>query len=178
MVNWTSCLSLDSNLNTKEMKKVAIILMVILFPVLVNAQTKAEKLHDKYGKFDEFNSFGFSGSFLNNLDFDVDEDEIEKNITGDCDGIKLLSCKHEDGEKNKFKKFVISELTSGKYREVLKDADRGADCDEVHFFALGKKKRFSEFHLLHHNENRTSLVSFFGDFHIDELKTLSQYKFD
>jgi len=160
------------------MKKVAIILMVILFPVLVNAQTKGERLHEKYSKYDEFNSFGFSGNFLNNLDFDVDEDEIEKNITGDCDGIKLLSYKHEEGRGTKFKKHVISELTSGKYKQVLEDIEKDDDSDEVYFFALGKKKRFSEFHLLHYNGTRTSLVSFFGDFHIDELKTLSSYKFD
>jgi hypothetical protein len=160
------------------MKKVAIILMVILFPVLIQAQTKAEKLHDKYSKIDEFSSFSFSGNFLKNLDFDVDEDELEKNVTGDCDGIKLLSYKHENGDETKFKKIVISTLTSGKYKEILKDIEKGDNSDDVYFFALGKKKRFSEFHLLHYNENRTSLVSFFGDFHIDELKALSHYKFD
>ena len=160
------------------MKKVAIILMVILFPVLIQAQTKAEKLHEKYSKIDGFNSFGFSGSFLKNLDFDVDEDELEKNVTGDCDGIKLLSYKKENGDETKFKKLIISTLTSGKYKQVLKDEEKDDDSDEVYFFALRNKKRFSEFHLLHCNENRTSLVSFFGDFHIDELKTLSQYKFE
>lgn len=171
-------MSLDFNLKIRKMKKAAIILMVILFPVLVNAQTKGEKLHEKYSKYDEFSSFGFSGDFLKNLDFEVDEDEIEKNISGDCDGIKLLSYKHEDGRGTKFKRHVISELTSGKYKQVLKDVEKDADSDEVYFFALGKKKRFSEFHLLHYNGTRTSLVSFFGDFHIDELKTLSHYKFD
>jgi len=160
------------------MKKIAFILLTLLFPVLIQAQTKAEKLHEKYSKLENFNSFGFSGSFLKNLDFDIDEDELEKNITGDCDGIKLLSFKHKNGNETKFKKILIAELTSGKYKEVLKDIDRDDNSDEVHFYALGKGKRFSEFHLLHHNENRTSLVSFFGDFHIDELKTLSHYKFD
>ncbi len=160
------------------MKKVAIILMVILFPVLIQAQTKAEKLHEKYSKLDEFSSFSFSGNFLKNLDFDVDEDEFEKNVTGDCDGIKLLTYKHENGDETKFKKIIISELTSGKYKEVLKDVEKDDDSDEVYFFALGKKKRFNEFHLLHYNGTRTSLVSFFGDFHIDELKSLSSYKFD
>lgn len=160
------------------MKKVAIVLMVILFPVLIQAQTKAEKLHEKYSKLDEFSSFSFSGNFLKNLDFDVDEDEVEKNITGDCDGIKLLSYKHENADKSKFMRLIVSELSSGKYKEVLKDVEKDDDSDEVHFYALGKKKRFSEFHLVHCNENRVSLVSFFGDFHIDELKTLSSYKFD
>ncbi|MCZ4693413.1 DUF4252 domain-containing protein [Ancylomarina euxinus] len=160
------------------MKQLVIILMVILFPVLVQAQTKGEKIHEKYSKLDEFSSFGFSGDFLKNLDFDVDEDEVEKNITGDCDGIKLLSYKHEDGRGTKFKKHVISELTSGKYKQVLKDVEEDDDSDEVYFFALGNKKRFSEFHLLHCNGTRTSLVSFFGDFHTDELKSLSRYKFD
>ncbi len=160
------------------MKKVAIILMVILFPVLIQAQTKAEKLHEKYAKLDEFSSFSFSGNFLKNLDFDVDEDEFEKNVTGDCDGIKLLSYKHENGDETKFKKIVTSTLSSGKYKEILKDIKKDECSDDVYFFALGKRKRFSEFHLLHYNENRTSLVSFFGDFHIDELKSLSKYKFD
>lgn len=160
------------------MKKVVIILMVILFPVLVNAQTKGEKLHEKFSKLDEFSSFSFSGGFLKNLDFDVDEDEIEKNIKGDCDDIKLLSYKHENGDEVKFKKIVMSTLTSGRYKEVLDDCDRDKDSDEIHFYALGHGKRFSEFHLLHSNGNRTSLVSFFGDFHIEELKTLSKYKFD
>ena len=160
------------------MNRAAIILMVILFPVFVQAQTKAEKLHEKYSKYDEFNSFGFSGNFLKNLDFDVDEDEVEKNIKGDCKGIKLLSYKHENGSGTKFKKTVISQLTSGKYKQVLKDIEKDDDSDEIYFFALGKRKRFSEFHLLHCNGTRTSLVSFFGDFHIDELKTLSRYKFD
>jgi len=159
------------------MKKIVIIIAAIALPILLQAQTKGEKIHAKYSNLDGFNSFSFAGSFLKNLDFDIDEDELEKNVTGDCKNIKFLTFKHETGEESKFKKIVISQLSKGdSYKEVLTERDE--DSDEVHFYAKGNGKRFSEFHVLHYNENRTSLVSFFGDFHVDELKTLSHFSFD
>ena len=160
------------------MKKLAIIIVALALPMLIHAQTKGEKIHAKYSNIDGFNSFSFAGSFLKNLDFDVDEDELEKNITGDCKNIKFLTFKHKTGDETKFKKIVSSELSKGDaYKEVVTDK-KDKDSDEVHFFAKGKGKRFSEFHVLHYNKNRTSLVSFFGDFHVDELKTLSRFTFD
>lgn len=160
-----------------DMKKILIIIAVIAFPLLSKAQTKGEKLHAKYSNLDGFNSFSFAGSFLKNLDFDIDEDDLEKKVTGDCKNIKFLTFKHELGTETKFKNIVISELSRGdSYKEVLTEKDK--DSDEVHFYAKGNGKRFSEFHVLHYNENRTSLVSFFGDFHVDELKTLSHFHFD
>ncbi|MPQ45415.1 DUF4252 domain-containing protein [Marinifilum sp. N1E240] len=160
------------------MKKIAIILLAIALPMLMQAQTKGEKLHAKYSNLDDFNSFSFSGSFLKNLDFEVDEDELEKNVTGDCKNIKFLTYKHNNGDETKFKKIVISQLSKGNsYKEVLTE-DRDENSDEVHFYAKGRGKKFSEFHILHYNDNRTSLVSFFGDFHVDELETLSHMSFD
>jgi len=160
------------------MKKIAIILLAIALPMLMQAQTKGEKLHAKYSNLDDFNSFSFSGSFLKNLDFEVDEDELEKNVTGDCKNIKFLTYKHNNGDETKFKKIIISQLSKGdSYKEVLTE-DRDENSDEVHFYAKGRGKKFSEFHILHYNDNRTSLVSFFGDFHVDELETLSHMSFD
>jgi len=160
------------------MKKIAIILLAIALPMLMQAQTKGEKLHAKYSNLDDFNSFSFSGSFLKNLDFEVDEDELEKNVTGDCKNIKFLTYKHNNGDETKFKKIVISQLSKGNsYKEVLTE-DRDENSDEVQFYAKGRGKKFSEFHILHYNDNRTSLVSFFGDFHVDELETLSHMSFD
>lgn len=160
------------------MKKLLVILVAFALPLLSQAQTKGEKLHAKYSNIDGFNSFSFAGSFLKNLDFDVDEDELEKNVTGDCKNIKFLSFKHETGDESKFKKIVISQLSKGNsYKEVLKE-ERDENSDDVHFYAKGKGKKFSEFHILHYNEYRTSLISFFGDFHVDELETLSHYSID
>ena len=162
------------------MKKIVIIIAVIAFPFLIQAQTKGESLHAKYSNIDGFNSFSFAGSFLKNLDFDVDEDELEKNITGDCKNIKFLSYKHVTGTETKFRNIVSSQLTKGSsYKEVLTDRDEDDNSDEIHFYAKASgKKKFSEFHVLHYNENRTSLVSFFGDFKVDELETLSHFSFD
>ena len=159
------------------MKKLAIIIVVLALPILIQAQTKGEKIHAKYSNLDGFNSFSFAGSFLKNLDFDVDEDELEKNITGECKNIKFVSFKHKTRHETKFKKIVSSQLSKGDtYKEVLTDKDDD-DCDDIHFFAKGKGKRFSEFHALYYNKNRTSLVSFFGDFEVEELKTLSHFTF-
>ncbi|GAB7088854.1 hypothetical protein JCM15579A_29580 [Marinifilum fragile] len=167
-----------ANFKTNIMRKLLVILIAIALPILSQAQTKGEKLHAKYSNLDGFNSFSFAGSFLKNLDFDIDEDELEKNVTGDCKTIKFLSFKHEIGNESKFKKIVVSQLSKGdSYKEVLIE-ERDKDDDDVHFFAKGRGKKFSEFHILHYNENRTSLISFFGDFHVDELKTLSHYSID
>ena len=160
------------------MKKLVIILIAFALPVMLQAQTKGENLHAQFSHADGFNSFSFSGSFLKNMDFDVDDEDIERNITGDCKNIKFLSFKHQLGNESKFKKIVISKLSKGdSYKEVLTE-ERDKDSDEVYFFARGKGKRFNEFHVLHYNELRTSLVSFFGNFHVDELKTLSQVNMD
>ncbi|MDM8159294.1 DUF4252 domain-containing protein [Labilibaculum sp. K2S] len=160
------------------MKKLVVIIAAIVFPILIQAQTKGEQIHAKYSNLDGFTSFSFAGSFLKNLDFDVDEDELEKNITGECKNIKFLTFKHANGDETKFKNIVSSQLSKGNaYKEVLTDRD-DKNSDDVHFFAKGNGKKFSEFHVLHFNENRTSLVSFFGDFRVDEIKTLSHFTFD
>lgn len=160
------------------MKKIFISLAIIALPLFLMAQTKGEKIHEKYSNLEGFSSFSFAGSFLKNLDFDVDEDELEKNITGDCKNIQFLSYKHKTGDETKFKKIVTSELTKGNsYTEVLKEKENDKS-DEVHFFAKGSHDKFSEFHVLHSNKNRTSLVSFYGDFRVEELKTLSNFTFD
>ncbi|WP_372755804.1 DUF4252 domain-containing protein [Labilibaculum sp.] len=160
------------------MKKILITLAVIALPIFLMAQTKGEKIHAKYSNLEGFSSFNFAGSFLKNLDFDVDEDELEKNITGDCESIQFLSYKHETGKETKFKKIVISELSKGNlYSEVLEGKDSD-NTDEVRFFAKGKGDQFKEFHILHYNENRTSLVSFYGDFKTKELSSLSHFTFD
>jgi hypothetical protein len=161
------------------MKKLLIVLAVIALPFAIQAQTKGEKLHAKYSNLDGFNSFSFSGSFLKNLDFDIDEDELERNVTGDCKNIKFLSYKHITGDETKFKKLVKSQLSKGNsYKRVLKDMERDKDSDEVYFYTKGKGKKISEFHVLHYNENRTTLVSFFGNFLVDDIKTLSHISMD
>jgi hypothetical protein len=162
-----------------EMKKIITLIAIFCFPFLIQAQTKGEKIHAKYSNMDEFNSFSFSGSFLNNLDFDIDDEggEQERNVTGNCKTVKFLTYKHKTGTEDKFKKIVMNTLSKGgSYKEVLEDEDKGND--EVYFYTKGKGKNFSEFHVLHYNENRTSLVSFFGKFHVDDLKKLSKINMD
>jgi hypothetical protein len=160
------------------MRKIIITLLAITLPLFLMAQTKGEKIHETYSNLEGFSSFSFAGSFLKDLDFDLDEDELEKNITGDCKNIQFLSYKHQTGDETKFKKIVSSELSKGNsYAEVLKEKEKD-HSDEIHFFAKGKGKKFSEFHILHSNKNRTSLVSFYGDFRVEELKTLSNFTFN
>lgn len=156
------------------MKNYLIIILMTIFPILTNAQTKGEQLHTKYGNEDGFTTFSLSGSFLKDLDFDVDDDEIEKKITGDIHTMKFLTYKRESNTQViDFFRIAQKQLSQRGYDQVLEEQTKDSD-DETLFFARGKGRRYSEFHVLHSSDNRTSLVSFFGNFKVDDLKALSR----
>ncbi|MFA8436497.1 MAG: DUF4252 domain-containing protein [Marinifilaceae bacterium] len=160
------------------MKNILIVITLVVASLAADAQTKAEKLYREYSNKEGFTSFSFSGSFMNDLDIDIDDsgDNKERKVTGDIQEVKFMTYNHnnEASKKIDFSRIAMKELNGGGYKQVLKEKNKDQESDETYFYAKGKGKRFTEFHVLNFNENRTTLVSFYGKFLVDELENLSR----
>jgi len=151
------------------MKNIISLILLAILPLLSQAQTKGEKLHQMHANMEGFTSFSISGSFLNDMDMNIDDDSKGKKVTGDINEMKFLNLKGETQKhNNKFYLYSVKELSGRGYKEVLTE-----ECEkDARFFARGKGKRYTEFHVLFHNDNRTMLISFFGQFKVSQLKSL------
>jgi len=153
------------------MKKMMFIICVILFPNLLLAQSEAEIIYRKYSDMENVNSFGFSGSFLKDVDFDIDNDDGKnKNVVGDIDDFKFLYTSDSKICGNILSD-IDSELTKGKYKEIDLEGD---DENDLRCFVKGKRKNFTECHILVEGDESVSFISFYGDFEVDEIKDLAK----
>ncbi len=158
------------------MKNLITLLFVLILPFGLSAQTKGEKLYQKYADKENVMSFSFGGSFLPDLDLKIDEDGVKSKIKGSYKNIKFLSL-GDNADKmlvTRFKKDITSQLShGGNYKEVLLDKDN----KNAHFYAKGNGKEFSEFHVLSYgNTLNTTLISFYGNFTVEQIKILAKSK--
>ncbi len=160
------------------MKNLTVILFVLLLPFGLSAQTKGEKLYQKYADKENVISLSFGGSFLPDLNLDITEDGVKQEIKGSYKAVKFLSISNEADEMliSRFKKDITSLLShGGGYKEVLLDNDN----KDTHFYAKGNGKKFSEFHILSYGSTlNTTLISFYGEFTVKQLKGLAKSKIE
>ena len=105
------------------------------------------------------------------IDIDLGDDD-EKNVTGDLNRIRFMSYNPEKGSLNnsEFTQKAIA-LLPAKYEKYEDDED---DSDAV-IYLLGGKKKYSECHVFITSENpegNSFIVSFFGDFNVNDIDKL------
>ena len=145
--------------------------MLLIISGLASAQSKSNKIYDSFSAMDGFSQFSFSKTMLDVVNIDLDEEG--KKVTGDLHEIRFLSYNPEKGELSgpQFIKKAEALLPSSYNKIDLED-----DNDGIEAWMLGNKKKASEFHLFIKSDdpaNMHFLVSFYGNFNIDDVDKLS-----
>ncbi len=158
------------------MKNLITLLFVLILPFGLSAQTKGEKLYNKYANKENVISFNFGGSFLPDLDLDIDDDGIKREVKGSYKTIKFLSFGTATNKAilKQFKSDVNKLSRGGGYKEIQLDDEA---MENNHFYAKGNGKKFTEFHILNiPNKGTATLISFYGNFTVKQLKGLAKSK--
>ncbi|GEM_PF-434128 len=162
---------------TTKMKTISTIFLVILFMAsqTVSAQSKSYKMYDAFSNKDGVSNFSFSKNMIDAIDIDLGDDDEEKSVTGDLTQIRFMSYNPEKGDLTgpQFLKKAISYLPKTTYKKFEDDSDD----DDAEIWLMSKKKKFQECHVFVKNENQNGMqfvVSFYGDFTVNDLKKLKE----
>lgn len=155
----------------KTITTILFTLGLLLAGMLASAQSKSDKMYDVFANKDGVTSFSFSKDMIDAIDIDLGDDD-EKNVTGDLNRVRFMSYNPEKGslKNSEFTKKAIA-LLPAKYKKFEDDGD---DSD-AEIYLLGGKKKYSECHVFITNENpegNSFVVSFFGDFNVDDIDKL------
>jgi hypothetical protein len=156
------------------MKTVTTILTAILLVLsqITVAQSKSDKMYDAFENKDGISSFSFSKNMIDAIDLDLGEDGDEKTVTGDLTQIRFMSYNPEKGDLSgyDFLQKAIGYLPKTSYKKFEDDDDSDAEI-----WLMGNKKKFQECHVFVKNDNSEGMqfvVSFFGDFTVNDLEKL------
>ncbi|TRX72533.1 DUF4252 domain-containing protein [Carboxylicivirga sp. M1479] len=154
------------------MKQLLALGLIIAFGISMQAQSRpSDKLFEKMALKKGVTMMSFSKEMLDavNLNFD-DDGEDESNVSGDLHEVKLVIYKASEGEESMdFREKTLSYLSLSKYDKV-EDDDPDEDVD-IRIYRKGKK--VTECHVLFQGETNGVLLSFFGDFKIDDVDELA-----
>lgn len=159
---------------TLAMKTITTLLFalgLLLAGLLASGQSKSDKMYDVFANNDGVTSFSFSKDMIDAIDIDLGDND-EKNVTGDLTRVRFMSYNPDNGSLSgrEFAKKAIA-LLPGKYKKY-KDDDDDSDAE---IYLLGGKKKYSECHVFITNENPDGncfVVSFFGDFNVNDIEKL------
>ena len=146
--------------------KMTIALLFLFVSGIVVAQSKSDKLFDMFRNKPGVTYFAFTKNMTDAFDIDLDDG---KTITGDLNEIRFMSYNPKKGELSgsDFLRKTVG-LLPGAYDKIVSVDDE----NDAEIWMLGNKRKASEFHVFVHNdspENMQFVVSFYGDFDIDDV---------
>ncbi len=155
---------------------VGIIIFVFAMAYFAGAQSKSDKMYDTFANKDGISTFTFSKNMLDLIDLDLGDDDNERNVTGDLHQIRFMSYNPEEGEISgpEFIKEAIALLPVHYKKYIDNDVDEN---EQTEIWLLGKKNKFKECHVFIKNNDADAMrfvVSFYGDFTVNDLKKLKQ----
>lgn len=149
------------------------IALILLVTQTGNAQSKSDKMYDAFANKDGISSFSFSKNMIDAINIDLGENGEEKSVTGDLHQIRFMSYNPEKGELDgpEFLKKAKGYLPKTSYHK-FEDDDSDSDTE---IYLMGGKKKFQECHVFVKNDNDDNMqfvVSFYGDFTVNDLQKL------
>lgn len=154
--------------------KIFFIIGFLLATLLLSAQSKSDRIYDTFAGKPGITNFSFTKNMIDAIDIDLGDDGNERNVTGDLKEIRFLSYNPEKGRLSgqEFTEKAISMLPRA-YKKY-EDEDENSDTE---ILLLGSKKKYKECHLFVKNGNGKGnqfIVSFYGDFKVDDLEGLKK----
>lgn len=156
----------------KNLIRIALILLLMGYSSLLvfSQQKTTEKMFDDLRGMDEVTYLSLSKNLLQFMDFDLDsnEDEQARKVTGDLKEVKLVIFKPKVSPEKSFIDQVRQYMKKGSY-SLVEDNESGEDT-EVWVHRNGRK--VYECHVIFQGEQNGVLLSFFGDFKIEDVKKM------
>lgn len=158
----------------KTITTIIFALAFLLATLLAGAQSKSDKMYDIFSGRDGVTNFSFSKSMIDVIDIDLGDGGDGSNVTGDLHKIRFLSYNSEKGKLSavEFTEKAIAMLPS----QYNKFEDEDGE-DDLEVWLLGKKKKYTECHVFtkgEDNENFRIIVSFFGEFTVNDIDKLKE----
>lgn len=154
--------------------RVGILVAMLLSFLSGFGQSKSQRIYDHYPKEAGFTYFSFSKSMIDAMNLNMDEEG--KKITGDFQECRVLIYNEEKGNLKHLAEDLSKELESLHYEQVHPKGEKSTD--EAEFWIEGKGDRVSECHIILGNKgdknNSSLLISFFGNFKVEDLKKLEK----
>lgn len=149
---------------------------VVLLPLLLSAQSPADKLFDKYSEMD-----GYTSVYITQHMFGLFADvETEQDESGFLDLVKNLNCikvvafDKESGEAPgnvNFYKEVIKSLPEDMYEELMVVKKKGQD---IKFLIRKENDTIRELLMISGGENDNALISIQGNIDLKSISKLSR----
>ncbi len=168
------------------MKKISIVLLTSFLGLSLFAQSSpSDILFEKMALKDGVTMLSFSKKMLDavNLDFDDDDSNRERNITGDLNKVKLIIYNTPDeGSVMNFRAEARKYLPKNRYdlvdpKEYNNDNDN--DDENIDILILRNGRKIKECHVIigsddEDNDGNGIVISFFGNFKVEDLQELAE----
>ncbi|MGM0621767.1 MAG: DUF4252 domain-containing protein [Bacteroidota bacterium] len=151
--------------------KVLFIIGFLLASLLLSAQSKSDKIYDTFSGKEGVTNFSFNKNMIDAVDIDLNDKN--QHVSGDLHEIRFLSYNPEKGELSgpEFLEKAIALLPSS----CKKHEDPEEDDSDAEIWLRGRRKKYSECHVFIKNEateGNRFVISFYGDFNVDDLDGL------
>jgi len=152
------------------MKKIVLISLLALFPVLLNAQDFVDNIIQKYqGK------EGFTTVLINKSLFDIaiaiDDDQDLKKMKDMIENIRIIAMEDDSIQNVNFYNEVISQLKVNTYVELMKIKESKQD---VIFYAKYNNNIIEELLLIAGGNDENAIISIKGKINLKEMASLSK----
>lgn len=147
-----------------------LLLMGIGSLVVFSQQKTTEKMFNDLRGMDEVTYLSLSNNLLQFMDFNVESNDEEQTskVTGDLKEVRLLIFKPEEVPDKNFIEQVRHYMKKGNFSLV--EDDEPDESTEVWVHRNGRK--VNECHVIFQGEQNGVLLSFFGDFKIEDVKKM------
>ncbi|MCU4177438.1 DUF4252 domain-containing protein [Carboxylicivirga sp. N1Y90] len=161
------------------MKQLSILLIALSFSLTAMAQNRpSDRLFEKMALKPGVTMMSFSKAMLDAVDlsFDDDEDGTEGKVTGDLNEVKVvIYTASKDAEPMDFRGEALRYLPLSKFKDIdADDHDIDNDSGTVDIRVLKSGRKVKECHMLFQGETNGVLLSFFGDFKVEQLKEMAE----
>ena len=152
-----------------------VLVAIIVTTLTGSAQSRSYRIFDEFANQKGFTYLAFSKSMIDAVDLKLDDEN--KKITGDLMEIRILVLNREKSNLGEtLPKIIAERLGKLNYKKVQPDDSKGNDNCE--FWIEGDSKRVKECHVIvkDDKDNQFScLVSFYGNFKVEDLKSLEKF---
>ena len=159
----------------KLTNRLALLILLVLAINTLSAQSRSYSIYDQFAQRDGFTTLSFSKAMIDMVNLNIDEEN--KKITGDLTEVRIL---FSDKEKNKdlgaINKLFSEKFEKLKYRRIEPSEIKGTD--DVEFWIEGNAKIVKECHVIvcsSDNKEFSCLVSFYGNFKVEDLKSFEKF---
>ncbi len=149
-----------------------LLLMILMWtgPMLSPAQVRpSDKLFGQLSNQKGITSMSFSKNFIDMIDMDLSDEEADPlNVTGPLQEIKMTICSKEEAPG--WAEKIMTYMKSRPFNEI-KEKDSEDSCQ---LFVHKKRRKIKACHVLFNGDQSLVMLSFFGDFKIEDIKGLTQ----